>query len=55
MKPDGSLTGDLAYPAKYTADKHKYGPWTEMITEQNAPQAQYLAASNTPPNCKPWP
>ncbi|MDH5580230.1 MAG: hypothetical protein OEZ09_17410, partial [Betaproteobacteria bacterium] len=55
VKPDGSLTGDLAYPAKYTADKHKYGPWADMTAEQNALQAQYLAAPNTPPNCQIWP
>ncbi len=54
VKPDGKLTGDLAYPAKYTADKHKYGPWAAMITEQTALQNLYLAAPNTPPNCQPW-
>ncbi len=55
LKPDGSLTGDTAYPAKYTAEKHKYGPWADMTAEQNALQAQYLAAPNTPPNCQIWP
>jgi hypothetical protein len=55
VKPDGTLTGDLAYPAKYTANKHKYGPWADMIAEQNGLQALYLAAPNTPPNCQPWP
>jgi len=55
IKSDGTLTGDLAYPAKYSAAQHMYGPWQGMIAEQNALQAAYLAAPNTPPYCQPWP
>ena len=55
VKPDGTLTGDLTYPAKYAPDQHKYGPWAAMITEQTNLQNQYLVAPNTPPNCQPWP
>ena len=55
VKPDGTLTGDVAYPAKYTADQHKFGPWGDMFTDQAALQKAYLAAPNTPPNCKVWP
>jgi thiosulfate dehydrogenase len=55
VKPDGTLTGDLAYPAKYTPEQHKYGPWQAMLAEQTALQNAYLAAPNTPPNCQPWP
>ena len=55
IKPDGTLTGDVAYPAKYTADQHKFGPWAGMFADQAALQKAYLAAPNTPPNCKVWP
>lgn len=62
VKPDGTLTGELVdpatslpYPAKYTADQHKFGPWANMLTEQAALQKAYLATPNTPPNCKVWP
>jgi thiosulfate dehydrogenase len=55
VKPDGTLSGDVSYPAKYPAVKHLYGPWADMQSEQTALQNAYLAAPNTPPNCKPWP
>lgn len=56
IKPDGTLTGDQSYPNKWSPDKHKYGPWQDMIAEQTRLQNAYLAITPRPvyPNCVPF-
>ncbi len=60
IKPDGTLTGDLNYPAKYSPEQHKYGPWRntgqDMLAEMQAIQNAYLAKTPRPvfPNCEPF-
>ena len=59
IKPDGTLTGDLSYPAKYSPERHKYGPWrtpNDMLAEMTAIQNAYLAKTPRPvfPNCEPF-
>jgi thiosulfate dehydrogenase len=59
IKPDGTLTGDLSYPSKYSPERHKYGPWrtpNDMLAEMTAIQTAYLAKTPRPvfPNCEPF-
>jgi len=64
IKPDGTLTGDLSYPAKYSPEKHKYGPWRnpgeDMVAEMTAIKSSYdtyYAAANPKPvypGCSPF-
>ncbi len=43
----GKLSGNLAYPAKYSAARHKFGPWIlpgdDMIAEMQAIQNAWIA------------
>ena len=55
VKPDGTLTGDLNYPAKYSEKQHKYGPYKEIFADLEKLKAEYRKHPNTPPNCTPWP
>jgi len=60
IKPDGTLTGDLSYPAKYSPERHKYGPWKspgeDMLAEMQKIQNAYLAQTPHPtfPECRPF-
>ncbi len=60
IKPDGTLTGDLSFPPKYSADQHKYGPWKtatyDMTAEMRSIQTAYLAKTPRPvfPACVPF-
>jgi thiosulfate dehydrogenase len=56
IKPDGTLTGDVSYPPKYSAARHKYGPWKDMLTEMQKIQNAYLAQTPHPafPDCRPF-
>ena len=60
IKPDGTLTGDLSYPAKYSPERHKYGPWKtpapDMLVEMQTIQNAYLAKTPRPvfPDCQPF-
>ena len=48
----GKLSGNLAYPAKYSALRHKYGPWIngsdDMIAEMTAIQNAWLKQKPSP-------
>lgn len=44
----GKLSGNLAYPAKYSPERHKYGPWVvsatdDMLKEMQAIQDAWVA------------
>lgn len=60
IKPDGTLTGDLSYPSKYSPERHKFGPWRnpgdDMLAEMTLIQNAYLAKTPRPvfPNCEPF-
>lgn len=51
VKPDGTLTGDLSFPAKYSEERHKYGPYKAMLAEQKQLKEAYKKAPNAPPSC----
>lgn len=50
----GVLSGNTTYPQKYTAAKHMYGPWSDMLSLQTAMQNAYLAITPRPvyPSCR---
>ena len=58
---NGKLSGNVAYPEKWTTTQSKYGPWGSttavgtMLFEQKALQDAYLAMTPRPvfPNCVP--
>lgn len=58
---NGKLSGDVAYPEKWTTTQSKYGPWGStttvgtMLGEQKILQDAYLAMTPRPvfPNCVP--
>ncbi len=54
VESTGILSGNTAYPQKYTAAKHLYGPWSDMLSLQTAMQNAYLAITPRPvyPACK---
>lgn len=56
IKPDGTRTADITYPAEWPFDQHTYGPWPAMLEEQTALQQAYLAITPRPvyPNCVPF-
>lgn len=55
VKPDGTLTGDLKYPAKYSEKQHTYGPFKEIVADMKKLKEEYLKHPNKGPNCPPWP